>query len=52
MPSDCTSTSTYACWLAENGIPVYDIHYTLVKTTVSATDLSIDPDNKSGSTIS
>ena len=47
MPSDCTSTSTYACWLTENGIPVYDIDYTLVKTTVSATDLSIDPDNKS-----
>ena len=31
--------------MAGNGIPVYDIDYTLVKTLVAATDLSIDPGN-------
>jgi hypothetical protein len=45
MPSSCETTDTYACWLAENGIPVYDIDYTLVKTLASATDLTINPDN-------
>jgi len=42
-PSDCDTTDTYACWLAGNGFPVYDIDYTLVNTVISAEDLTVDP---------
>lgn len=45
MPPICDTADTCACWLAENGVPVYDLDYSLVKTVASATDLTIDPDN-------
>jgi acetyl esterase/lipase len=44
-PGACNNTLTVACWLAENGYVVYSIEYTLVTTTIDATDLVISSSN-------